>query len=181
MARLIYRFDLLAEVPLPDWVPGLNALSAHIVRAPAGLARLMWADVSGLAADFPDVQPVFLLWQSSFIDTTGEKINAVGHHPIVSPGQIATSFRWKRIDETAVARARAAALRDLTLPAGFESFGPSSKVRKLIEDPFASETVTSFLNTGAQLNLLRQGRDSMSSVASGIQCYRSFWDLLDVP
>ena len=31
--RLIYRFDLVANIPLLDWVPVPNALAAHIIRA----------------------------------------------------------------------------------------------------------------------------------------------------
>ena len=41
--------------------------------------------------------------------------------------------------------------------------------------------MTAFLNTGSQMNLLRQVQDSMSSVDGMIQRYGSFCDLLDVP
>ena len=69
--RLIYRSELIANVPLPDWVPVLNALGADIIRAPADLSRLNCAEVGGLEADPPAVHTVFLLWEAACRDTTG--------------------------------------------------------------------------------------------------------------
>ena len=111
--RLIYRFDLLANVPLPDWIPALNALAAHIIRVPTDLARLMWAEVSGLAADCPAVQPVFLLWQAACVDTTGTVIQAEGKQSLVAPAQLDSPCRGKRIEETAVSRARTDSAKEL--------------------------------------------------------------------
>lgn len=39
------------------------------------------------------------------------------------------------------------------------------------------QSILRFLNTGAQINAIRQGKVSLKSVASGIQCYASFCDL----
>ena len=41
--RPIYRFDLVANIPLPDWIPALNDLAAHITRVPADPERSKWA------------------------------------------------------------------------------------------------------------------------------------------
>ena len=58
--------------------------------------------------------------------------------------------------------------------------GPAAKIRKLAESPHTSD-VSNFLRTGAQLNMIRQVQDSLSSVVAGIQRYGEFCDLLDVP
>ena len=179
--KLIYRFDLTANISLPDWIPVLNALAAHVIRVPEDLARLSWTQASGLAADFPAEQPVLLLWQAACISATGTTPAFGGKPALVSPGQLASSFRGKRIEETSVAQQRTAMMKEMTLPADFDKLGPAAKIRKLNELSCSSTAITSFLNTGAQLNLLRQVQDSLSSVASGIQCYGSFCDLEDVP
>lgn len=102
-SKKIYCFDLIASIPLPGWIPSPNALAAHVVRLPADLARLNWAHVSGLAADFPAVQPVLLLRHAACICSTCSMPNTGGAQALASPGQIASSFRRTRIDDTPVA------------------------------------------------------------------------------
>lgn len=86
--------------------------------------------------------------------------------PLVSPGRLASSFRGKRIEQIAVSKARAESLRPLELSKDHGALGPAAKIRKLGETPLSSVDVLTFRNTGAQLNLLRQVKDSLSSVAA---------------
>ena len=167
--KLIYRFDLIANIPLPDWIPVLNALAAHAIRVPADLAHLSWAQASGLAADFPAEQPVLLLWQAACICSTGTTPGTGGNQALVSPGQLASSFQGKGIEETSVAHQRTASLKELAIPADFDKLGPAAKIRKLNELPWPSIAIATFINNGAQLHLLRKVQDSLLSVAPGIQ------------
>ena len=84
-------------------------------------------------------------------------------------------------EETEAAREMADQMGNLALPADFDSLGPVAKVRKLSDAPGSSETVIVSLNAGAQMNFIRHVQDSLSSAASGIQCYGSFCDLLGAP
>ena len=64
---------------------------------------------------------------------------------------------------------------------GYETLGPAAKIRKPEETPLASAAVLTFLNTGDRLNLLRQVRDSISSVEAGVQRYGPLCDMLKIP
>ena len=59
--------------------------------------------------------------------------------------------------------------RALGLDAIFDRLGPAAKLRDLsmVATPFT--LIKRYLNTGDQLNILRQVQDIQSSVASGVQ------------
>ena len=111
----------------------------------------------------------------------GYKPAMVGDNSLISPAQLASSFRGKRINQTAISKERDSSVKMICLTADFEKMGPAAKIRKLAESPRPLAAVSNFLRTVAQLNMLRQGQGSLSSVASGIQRYGAFCDLLDAP
>ena len=178
--KLIYRFDLTDSLQLQEWIPVLNGLAAHLIRTPQHLALLKWPEISGLAVTFPAEQPLCLLWQAACIQLGGEGPSASGMDSFTSPAQLASSFRGKQINQTMIAKKRDSSVKMLGLSAEFEKLGPAAKIRKLAESPHPMAVVSNFLRSGAQLNMLRQVQDSLSSVAAGIQCYGAFCDLLEV-
>ena len=109
-----------------------------------------------------------------------DKPAMVGDSSLISPTQLASSFRGKRINQTFVAKERDASVKLLGISSDFEKLGPAAKTRKLAESPHPLAVVSNFLRTGAQLNMLRQVQDSLSSVSAAIQCYGAFCDLMDV-
>ena len=178
---MIYRFDLADSIHLQDWIPVLNALAAHLLRTPVHLAHLKLSDVSDLAGSSPVEQPVLLLRQESSIQTGGPKPTPSGDHPMISQTQLESSFRGKRLNRTIVAKAREASMSMIGLPSEFDGLFQTAKIRKLGETPHAAGAIPAFLITGAQLGLLSQVQDSMSSLADGIQGYGPFCDLLGAP
>ena len=167
--KLIYRFDLTESLQLQDWIPVLNGMAARLIRTPHHLSLLKWSEISGLAATFPAEQPICLLWQAACILVGSDKPTMVGGGSLISPTQLASSFRGRRINQTSVAKERESSVKLLGLAADFEKLGPAAKIRKLAESPHPLAVVSNFLRTGAKLNMLRQVQDSLSSVAAGIQ------------
>ena len=147
----------------------LNGLAAHLIRTPHHLSLLKWPEVSGLAATFPAEQPICLLWQAACIQLGGARPMVHGDNSLTSPAQLASSFRGKRINQTGIAKERDSSVKLLGLSAEFEKLGPAAKIRKLAESPHPMAAVSNFLRSGAQLNMIRQVQDSLSSVAAGIQ------------
>ena len=68
----------------------------------------------------------------------------------------------------------------LELGDGFLRLGPAAKIRKLTALGDPQRSILRFLNNGAKINALRQVQDSLKSVASGVQRYASFCDLMRV-
>ena len=94
---------------------------------------------------------------------------------------LAASFRPKDIEDSMVARSHKAALVDLDLPEKFRKLGPAAKIRPIAQLKTPVVGLNRFLNTGAQLNTIRQVQDSLMSVAAGIQRWASFCDLINCP
>ena len=179
---LLVRFQLCDSLPFPDWIPLLNNLVAHEVRSPTDLAALTRLDILTLTIDSPHRELLLKLWQcaSHVSAQTGHTADSATLALATNAGALASSFRAAHIEDTGIARSCVAAVSDLGVPSKFESAGPAAKIRLLAAskpDPAALER---FLNTGSQLNILRQVQSSLRSVAAGVQCWASFCDLIGV-
>ena len=92
---------------------------------------------------------------------------------------LAQGFRNRDIDLTPAAQAFASAAQDLELPHSFAPTGPAAKIRALQRANPSEEALSLFLNTGSQLNTLRQVQLCLRSVAAGVQRWASFCDLIE--
>ena len=182
---LLIRFSLSEEIPFEDWIPILNHLAAYDIRSPADLAQLSRSDAHILFADCPGRSNIASLWQAA----THTLASRVPPSPILpvneewstNAGALAASFRCRDINCSQVAVALRAAKADLDVPANFDLAGPAAKIRLLERSETGQASLLRFLNTGAQLNTLRQVQDSLRSVAAGVQCWASFCDLINTP
>ena len=113
----------------------MNDLETHLIRAPEHLEHLKWSDVSDLAATLPAEQPVILTWQAASIQIGGHNPDPVGDRSVISTAQLASSFRWKRLNQAAVAKARESSIRMMGISVGYEGLGESSKIRKPTDVP----------------------------------------------
>ena len=146
-------------------------MAAYDIRSPSDMAALSKADFYSVAVTSPDVTILSKLWQAACHSALG---TAQSHSPLThewasNAPALAEAFRNRDIDQTPVAQAFASAAQDLELPHSFASLGPAAKIRALKREKPSEEALSLFLNTGSQLNTLRQVQLSLRSVAAGVQ------------
>ena len=71
--------------------------------------------------------------------------------------------------------------RALWADASFDKISPDAKQRALTNVTTPATWIDRYLNAGANLDILRQAHDSLSSLAPGIHRWGSFCDLLQAP
>ena len=181
--RLIVRAGLDSVLDFPDWVPILNSLSAFGIHYPNDLAQSSRFEIAQLALDFDSATAVWKLWRASSMAVERSNLSATGCELALctNASSLANSFRAKRVQDTDIARRHCAARRSLTLNEDYDKAGPAARIRLLQSLKADPTDITSFLNTGAQVNTLRQVQGSLRSVASGVQCWASFCDLVGAP
>ena len=181
--RLLVRFELDAALPFQDWIPILNDLSAYDIRSVADLAALSKADLLATASLLPGWLNILKLWQAACVAASGNEPTSIATIPewAANASAMAAAIRSKEIDNSIVSRSHKAARTDLELPLNWDKLGPAARIRALSNLKPERATLNRFLNTGAQLNTLRQVQDSLRSVAAGIQCWASFCDLENCP
>ena len=181
----LVRFSLSGEIPFEDWIPIPNHLTAYDIRSPADLAQLTRSDAHIMFADCPRRGNFIRLWQAAThtiaTGTLPAPIMPVNEEWCANAGALAASFRCRDISNSQVAIALRSARGDLDLPADFDRAGPAAKIRLIERIGAEHSSLIRFLNTGAQLNTLRQVQDSLRSVSVGIQCWASFCDLINCP
>ena len=181
--RLIARSELNRDLDFPDWIPILNNFSAYGIRNPSDLAQASRADIAVVILDEITAPAIWKIWRvaamsSDMVDNTLQNHNLA----LCSNARIlASAFRTKNIRDTSFAKDHKAARIDLGLGAEYEAAGPAARIRILELARAPIESLTSFLNTGAQVNTLRQVQGSLRSVASGVQRWASFCDLVGAP
>ena len=179
---IIARYNLTESISLPDWIPIINHLAAALIATPQDLALWSHAEISLLAANSPNADAILSLFRATSVvcapvpSATPES----SWQLLSSAHALAGGLRVSTVAETSCARAHATALDAMELPGEFSHLGPAAKIRCLAESSADKAQLFRFLNTGAQVNILRQVQDSLKSVASGIQCYASFCDLIQV-
>ena len=180
--QLLVRFQLFTDKSFADWIPILNNLVAYEIRAPADLATLPKADIFAITADWPDRELMLKLWQAAAHSSAhdGSLLPTLSSSWATNAFEFASTMRHRVIADTTVARSNVAAKNDIGLPSRFDSAGPAAKIRILQHAKPDPADLAHFLNTGSQLNILRQVQDSLRSVAAGIQCWASFCDLINV-
>ena len=179
---LIARFNLTERISLPGWSPILNFLAASLISRPKELALWSHGEVSLLANTSPEASAILGLHRASVVSCHSiQSATPESSRRILSPAHsLAASIRVSSVEATSFARQHSCAASAIDLHANFSSLGPAAKIRRLAESTAPREQVMRFLNTGAQVNILRQVQDSLKPVAPGIQCYASCCDLLRI-
>ena len=93
-------------------------------------------------------------------------------------GLLSQSPRRKNIDDSRYAKRHSSAEGIHELPANFNTLGHASEIQKLAVSSASSTEILSPRNNGVALNIVTQCRDSLPSVAAGVQCYSAFCDLV---
>ena len=181
--RLLVRFELSTALSFADWIPILNTIVAFGINSPSELAAFPRADLIATASLLPEWENIAKLWQAACVAESGKEPTDINIMPewASNASALAASFRSKEIEDTIIARSHRAASIDLGLSDAFQKLGPAAKIRSLGKLKAPAKEVHRFLNTGAQLNTLRQVQDSLRSVAAGVQCWASYCDLINTP
>ena len=179
---VIVRRNLTERISLPDWIPIINHLVSSLITCPRDFQRWSLTEIFELAGTTPEASAVMALYQASLVATTAtpSATPASSWQMLASAHSLAADLRVSSVAQTTCGRALSCARSALDLPPEFERLGPAAKIRCLAESAAPQAQIAHFLNTGAQVNTLHQVQDSLKSVASGIQCYASFCDLIQV-
>ena len=94
---------------------------------------------------------------------------------------LADSARSQDIGQTIAAQSHDAAAPNLERPHSFGTLCHAAKIRALHLANQSEEAPSRSPNTGSQLNTIRQVQLFLRSVAAGIQCWASFFDLIGCP
>ena len=181
--RVIVLSGLDSEIDFPDWIPILSTFAAFGFHYPNELAIATRIEVQALIPNELIASAIWKLWR--FVAMTSEAgSTTIAHSDLglcTNANALALQLRSKEIRSTSFAMTHSAAKAELGLGEKFDLAGPAARIRMLERAKFSPETLNSFLNTGAQVNTLRQVQGSLRSVASGVQCWASFCDLVDAP
>ena len=82
---------------------------------------------------------------------------------------MASQFRAKDVIITSFDQGRRAARGELGLDPSYEKAGPAARIRWLELSRDSPDTICPFLNTGAQINTIRQVQGALRCVVSGAQ------------
>ena len=163
--------NLTEQLSLPDWIPIINLLASHSTTLPTDLIDWSFADISVLSSLPPEHSLVLALFRVSLIalKALSSPVPASSWKLASSAHSLARALRVPSVGQAEFAIYHADALGDLELGDGFLRLGPAAKIRKLAASDAPHRSILRFLNTGAQINVMRQVQDSLKSVASGIQ------------
>ena len=181
--RVIVLSGLDSEIDFPDWIPILNTFAVFGFHYPNELACATRIEVQSLIPNELTAPVIWKLWR--FVAMANDQNSSTTINADLSlctnANTLALQLRSKEVRSTSFAKTHSAAKAELGLGEKFDLAGPAARIRMLERAKFSPETLNSFLNTGSQVNTLRQVQGSLRSVASGIQCWASFCDLLDAP
>ena len=180
--RLIVRFNLNRKFSFHDWVIILHYLENHLISTPYDLMQLEFGAVRDIFSDDINSDMIAKLCQESPISLNSNKVamsNAL--NLATNAGLLAQSLRHKDINNTLVAGKFHKVGNSSSLPDSFSAEGNAAKIRCPAQSDLSESSISSLLDAGVSINIIRQLEDSLPSVASVIQRYSAFCDLMRYP
>ena len=178
---LLVRFDLERVASFPDWLTTIHQLKQLLVETPEQLALFSFQEATGLAERVsPDI-PLLKLWQAACISAGSRDRGFASAGDLTNASLLAQSIRSSNVENSGVARRHKRARELLNVPEYFDQLGPAAKVRELSNGDNPISSVQNFLSTGAPVNILRQAQFTLPSIASGIQCWVAYCNLVQQP
>ena len=156
-------------------------MATRLVDSQGHLALFAYTD----AVTFPTLcengRDVMRLWRSACIEH-GPQHRAIYRIPYeTNANRPAQSARAPSLGAPGLARKpkRGRLARDV--PDSFDRSGPAEKSLLLASGGNTPESIHRFLATGAAINAPRQAELSLPAIASGIQRWMAYWDLVIRP
>ena len=159
----------------------ISFLTAKSVPGPGALAILDAGAVEVIAGAAPSAGPVRTLWRLARTSMTAVSSNE--HLPIPESGRTAEVFKAavKRC-QWSLGRtlpSRPIIRRRMGAPGSFGRLGPAQKIGVLKQLKTRPAQVRRFIKDNTHRNLMKQVRGSLPSVASALNCYLQFCQLVD--
>ena len=158
-------------------------MSAYNIRPRQESDAIPREDLTAMASPMAERFNIAKLWQGSFVLAQWMGPTSIETVPgwASNASALAASFRVRVLDQSPVDQPHAAATSDLALPEQFSKPGPAARIKTIAQLGIPSVELNRILNTGSHLNALTQVQDSLRSVASGVQRWASFCDLINCP
>ena len=170
------------ELCWPDWDNILAFLCSCGVSNPRDLAALSFDSFVPLFGNSPWNSVLKPLW--SWVREFTTRTPSLGFNEV----------HFKTCAHSLANQVRSACPQDASLAKGplgkntveenfdnLGTLGPAAKIAKLACSDNSRGSISQMCDRGVKLNVLRQVRHSLPAVASGIECYAKFCDLLDRP
>ena len=109
------------------------------------------------------------LWQASCIahGAQGRSLSSLAFE--TNSSLLAQSARAPCIEDTGLARSHKRDRDSLDVPDSFNDDGPAARIKLLAGGDNSDESINRFLDTGSDVNVIRQAEYTLPSIASGIQ------------
>ena len=162
------------------WPATFRSLRVGGVAGPSQLVTLSYDQLQRLLP--PNLAaPATLLWQAarSMDQTTGA--NTAQLQLMAEPARLPSFIRAGSVEDSALAALRNSCKRSLGIQDSFEQLAPAAKAKALASAASDTPLLSRFLDLSAQLNVLQIVRNSLPSVAAGVQGYVDFCALIQVP
>ena len=179
--QIIVRFDLAIDRPFRERLAITHDLTTHLIDAPAQLSGYSFGDISGFSERCADPGAVLRLWQSVCITHGSSQRVPRALNFETNAILLAQSARAPTLEDTGFAISHKRDMGKLGVPPDFDKAGPAAKARLLAEGDNGPSAVQAFSPSGAPINVLRQAKFSMKSIASGIQCWVAYCNLAGQP
>ena len=178
---LIIRFGLEDLASFPEWLTTLYELQNCLIDTPEQLAVLSFEAARSLADRATSQLPIMRLWQSACVASGSLQRGASTGELSTNANLIASSIRATHIENTGYARKHKRARNRLDVPENFDELGPAKKALALARGSNDISSINSFLSSGVPVNILRQAEYSLGSIASGVQCWIAYCNLIGHP
>ena len=179
--RLLVRYDLHIGLDFPERLTIIRELSIHLIDNPIQLARFSYSDALTFSLLFERDDCILHLWQAACVanNTSNRPLHRIPYE--TNSNALAQSIRADSIEETGLAKSHKRANLAISLPEEYDHTGPAGRIRILADSGAPTESVRRFLATGSAVNILRQAETALPSIASGIQCWAAYCDLMGCP
>ena len=160
--------------------PIMRDLELKMIDTPDGVASLDLATVARLADSVNEPALIMKLRNAACINIkrhqpSGNRLRLDTHASL-----LAQSIRQASIEDTRIAREVKTTQAALSTPSNFSSLGPIARIKALGQPGNDTAGVRPFLHATSDLNIIRQCPESLRSVASGIERYAAFCDILSI-
>ena len=181
--ELTLKYNLNKPMGTVDIRATIRSMTQGVIKTPLDLAAISKLQAIALDRSILAHGTVTLLWQCAkcqFEYPTGGVTKRFHSDPQTLPDMI-SRIKGKQLDQTGTARQLEELKTTMGLPKDFDKLTPGCQVKRLKAAQIDRNQLARYLSLGAELNLLRTIKGSLSQVCSGVASYKNTCDLLGRP
>ena len=178
---LISRYELAGDLPIGGWISIMAILATAFIQNPDDIASLSRQGAMTVCATFFHRGKILVLWKAfkCLCETSTQQLGPLQLHT-ESTKMAAEPIRGGTVEATDIRLSYQEYKHTLQLGPNFDKLTPTTRTERL-DDPLDRNIVDLLLKTGDKLNILRAGKGSLPSVASGSNNYIRFCKLVRRP